>query len=61
MSLDRHQNICCRSLVVEISADVIVDLMSAQASIRYSLENPRAYVEAHFVGTFNLQCDGMRA
>ncbi|TAL80346.1 MAG: NAD-dependent epimerase/dehydratase family protein [Beijerinckiaceae bacterium] len=27
---------------------------AAQAGVRYSLENPRAYVEANLVGTFNL-------
>jgi UDP-glucuronate 4-epimerase len=33
--------------------DVIVHL-AAQAGVRYSLENPRAYVEANLVGTFNI-------
>lgn len=33
--------------------DVIVHL-AAQAGVRYSLENPRAYVEANVVGTFNV-------
>ena len=33
--------------------DVIVHL-AAQAGVRYSLENPRAYVETNVVGTFNL-------
>ncbi len=28
--------------------------MAAQAGVRYSIENPRAYVDANFVGTFNL-------
>ena len=32
--------------------DVIVHL-AAQAGVRYSLENPRAYIEANVVGTFN--------
>ena len=27
---------------------------AAQAGVRYSLENPRAYVDANLVGTFNL-------
>ncbi|MFO1185837.1 MAG: NAD-dependent epimerase/dehydratase family protein, partial [Bauldia sp.] len=34
-------------------ADTVVHL-AAQAGVRYSLENPRAYVEANLVGTFNL-------
>ena len=33
--------------------DIIVHL-AAQAGVRYSLENPRAYVEANLVGTFNV-------
>lgn len=33
--------------------DVIVHL-AAQAGVRYSLENPRAYVEANVFGTFNV-------
>ena len=36
--------------------EVIVHL-AAQAGVRYSLENPRVYVEANLVGTFNvLEC-----
>jgi len=33
--------------------DAVVHL-AAQAGVRYSLENPRAYVDANLVGTFNL-------
>jgi UDP-glucuronate 4-epimerase len=33
--------------------DVIIHL-AAQAGVRYSLENPRAYVDANMVGSFNL-------
>ncbi len=33
--------------------EVIVHL-AAQAGVRYSLENPRAYVESNLVGTFNV-------
>lgn len=33
--------------------DVIVHL-AAQAGVRYSIENPRAYIEANIVGTFNV-------
>lgn len=33
--------------------DLVVHL-AAQAGVRYSLENPRAYVDANLVGTFNL-------
>ncbi|MFT4960237.1 MAG: UDP-glucuronate 4-epimerase [Paracoccaceae bacterium] len=33
--------------------NVIVHL-AAQAGVRYSLENPRAYIEANIIGTFNV-------
>ena len=33
--------------------DVIVHL-AAQAGVRYSLENPRSYVDANLIGTFNV-------
>jgi len=37
----------------EGAPDVIIHL-AAQAGVRYSLQNPRAYVEANLVGTFNV-------
>lgn len=40
-------------IVAEDAPDVIVHL-AAQAGVRYSLENPRAYVDANLVGTFNV-------
>ncbi len=33
--------------------DIIIHL-AAQAGVRYSLENPRAYVDANLIGTFNV-------
>lgn len=33
--------------------DIVVHL-AAQAGVRYSLENPRAYIESNVVGTFNV-------
>lgn len=41
------------ALAMEAKPDVIVHL-AAQAGVRYSLENPRAYVDANLVGTFNV-------
>ena len=41
------------AVVAEAKPDVIVHL-AAQAGVRYSLENPRAYVGSNLVGTFNL-------
>ncbi len=42
-----------RSVFEETKPDVVVHL-AAQAGVRYSLENPRAYIEANIVGTFNV-------
>ena len=42
-----------RDLVLAEKPDVIVHL-AAQAGVRYSLENPRAYIDANIVGTFNV-------
>ena len=39
--------------ISEASADVVIHL-AAQAGVRYSMENPRAYIESNIVGTFNL-------
>lgn len=39
------------------SAGVLLDIvvhLAAQAGVRYSLENPRAYVDANLTGTFNV-------
>jgi UDP-glucuronate 4-epimerase len=41
------------AIVAEAKPDVIVHL-AAQAGVRYSLENPRAYLDSNLVGTFNL-------
>ena len=37
----------------QASPDIIVHL-AAQAGVRYSLEEPRAYIDANIVGTFNV-------
>lgn len=37
----------------EFQPDVIVHL-AAQAGVRYSLENPRAYLDANVIGTYNV-------
>jgi UDP-glucuronate 4-epimerase len=41
------------AVVAEAKADIVIHL-AAQAGVRYSLENPRAYLGANIVGTFNL-------
>ena len=42
-----------KASVDEAAPDVIVHL-AGQAGVRYSLENPRSYISANVVGTFNL-------
>jgi len=41
------------SVYMDAKPDIVVHL-AAQAGVRYSLENPRAYVDSNLVGTFNL-------
>jgi UDP-glucuronate 4-epimerase len=41
------------ALADEFQPEVIVHL-AAQAGVRYSLENPRAYIDANVIGTFNV-------
>jgi UDP-glucuronate 4-epimerase len=40
--------------VAEDAAPEIIVHLAAQAGVRYSLENPRAYVDANLAGTFNV-------
>lgn len=42
-----------RDLMLAEQPDIIVHL-AAQAGVRYSLENPRAYIEANIIGTYNV-------
>ncbi|WP_221932150.1 GDP-mannose 4,6-dehydratase [Ectopseudomonas mendocina] len=42
-----------KSAIDTTKPDVIVHL-AAQAGVRYSLENPRAYIDANIIGTFNV-------
>ncbi len=42
-----------RELALKEKPDIIVHL-AAQAGVRYSLENPRAYMDANITGTFNV-------
>ncbi|GAB4282850.1 MAG: NAD-dependent epimerase/dehydratase family protein [Roseovarius sp.] len=62
--LRRHEGFSCTEAMLEdapalnaaiaaFAPDVIVHL-AAQAGVRYSLENPRAYVQSNVVGSFNV-------
>ena len=44
---------CLDAVADEFAPDVIVHL-AAQAGVRYSLENPRAYLDSNVIGTFNV-------
>lgn len=48
-----EDNAALSSAIAAFAPDVIVHL-AAQAGVRYSIENPRAYVDANVVGTFNV-------
>ena len=48
-----EDSVCLRDAVQATQPDVIIHL-AAQAGVRYSIENPRAYVDTNIVGTFNL-------
>jgi UDP-glucuronate 4-epimerase len=52
--IERLENMDALQRAVETAQPDIVVHLAAQAGVRYSLENPRAYVEANLVGTFNL-------
>ncbi|MDP3674474.1 MAG: GDP-mannose 4,6-dehydratase [Novosphingobium sp.] len=52
--VDRLEDfVALHALALAEKPDVIVHL-AAQAGVRYSLENPRAYLESNVVGTFNV-------
>jgi UDP-glucuronate 4-epimerase len=42
------------SAIAEADKPEIIIHLAAQAGVRYSLENPRAYIDANIVGTFNV-------
>lgn len=48
-----EDNAALAGAVSAFAPDVIVHL-AAQAGVRYSLENPRAYIDANVVGSFNV-------
>tara|TARA_R110002110_G_C13385535_1_gene711485 strand:+ start:301 stop:1311 length:1011 start_codon:yes stop_codon:yes gene_type:complete len=48
-----EDNALITQVIDDFAPDVIVHL-AAQAGVRYSLENPRAYLDSNIVGTFNV-------
>lgn len=51
MMLEDHATLTAAFAAFE--PDIVIHL-AAQAGVRYSIENPRAYVNANIVGTFNI-------
>ncbi len=49
--LEDHQKL--EDTVDKIEPEIIIHL-AAQAGVRYSLENPRAYIDSNILGTFNI-------
>lgn len=45
--------------LLKFKPDIIVHL-AAQAGVRYSLENPRAYIDSNIIGTFNILDGALR-
>lgn len=48
-----EDNPAFQNMAADFAPDIIVHL-AAQAGVRYSLENPRSYIESNVVGTFNV-------
>ncbi len=52
-----HENVETKNLLMELFAEERPDLvihLAAQAGVRYSIDNPRAYLESNILGTFEL-------
>ena len=50
----RLEDVDALAKTFEVARPDIVIHLAAQAGVRYSLENPRSYVETNMLGTFNL-------
>ena len=51
---DRLEDAARLTEVTEAFAPDVIVHLAAQAGVRYSLENPRSYVDSNIVGTFNV-------
>lgn len=51
LSLEEGEQLC--TLVLERAPDRVINL-AAQAGVRYSIENPRAYIDSNVVGFLNI-------
>ncbi|WP_420134053.1 NAD-dependent epimerase/dehydratase family protein [Rhodopseudomonas sp.] len=50
----RLEDFAALSDAARLAAPDIIVHLAAQAGVRYSIENPRAYVDSNFVGSFNV-------
>ena len=48
-----EDNAALTAIFEEVKPEAVVHL-AAQAGVRYSLENPRAYIDTNIIGTFNI-------
>jgi len=48
-----EDDVALMELFAETKPDIVIHL-AAQAGVRYSIENPRAYIAANVIGTFNV-------
>ena len=54
-----EDNTLLNTHLLRFKPDIIVHL-AAQAGVRYSLENPRAYIDSNIIGTFNVLDGALR-
>ena len=52
--VERIENAEKLSAICETEQPEVIIHLAAQAGVRYSLENPRAYIDTNIVGTFNV-------
>jgi UDP-glucuronate 4-epimerase len=52
--IDRLENMAALDAAADLAEPDVIIHLAAQAGVRYSIENPRAYVDANLIGSFNV-------